>query len=113
MAINTIGNNGNSAPLLASQSSTPAVASPKTPMPAPQQPSSEQIRKAVESVKQMVNSTSANSLDFSIDEQSGKTVVRVTDSDTGEVIRQIPSKEMLEIARSLDQMQGMLLKQKA
>jgi uncharacterized FlaG/YvyC family protein len=29
------------------------------------------------------------------------------------MIRQIPSKELLEIARSLDKMQGMLLQQKA
>lgn len=115
MAINTISNNGNSAPLPPTpQSGTPAaVANPKTPTPAPQQPSPEQVKKAVESIKQAVKPTAANSLDFSIDEQSGKTVVRVTDTDTGEVIRQIPSLEMLEIARSLDKMQGMLLKQKA
>jgi flagellar protein FlaG len=35
------------------------------------------------------------------------------DSETGEVIRQIPSKELLEIAHAIDKMQGMLLKQKA
>jgi uncharacterized FlaG/YvyC family protein len=29
------------------------------------------------------------------------------------LIRQIPSKELLEIAQAIDQMQGMLLKQKA
>ena len=119
MEISTIGNTGYSAPLPAApQSGAPAAAaSPKSPAVAPtpssQQPSSEQVRQAVEAVKQMVKSTNANSLDFSIDEQSGKTVVRITDADTGEIIRQIPSREMLEIAHSLDKLQGMLLKQKA
>ena len=117
MAISTIGNTGTTAPLPAApQSGAPAVASPKAPAvatPVSQQPSPEQVQKAVDSIKQMVSSTTANSLDFSVDEQSGKTVVRVTDSETGEMIRQIPSKELLELAQSLDKLQGMLLKQKA
>jgi flagellar protein FlaG len=113
-----ISNTGYSAPPTAApQSGAAAAESPKAPAvaqtPTPQQPSSEQVKQAVEAVRQMVKSTNANSLDFSIDEQSGKTVVRITDAETGEVIRQIPSKEMLEIAHSLDKVQGMLLRQKA
>jgi flagellar protein FlaG len=64
-------------------------------------------------MKQMVHSTAPNSLQFSIDDDTGKTIVRVSDAETGEMIRQIPSKELLEIARSLDKLQGLLLKQKA
>jgi flagellar protein FlaG len=52
-------------------------------------------------------------LQFAIDDESGQTIVRVTDRQTGELIRQTPSVEMLELARSLDRMQGMLLRQKA
>ena len=52
-------------------------------------------------MKQMIESTAPNSLAFSIDDESGKTIARVTDAQTGEMIRQIPSKELLEIARSL------------
>jgi flagellar protein FlaG len=118
VAIDTISNTGYLAtPPTAPQSGASAAASQRTPAaaptPTPPQPSLEQVKKAVDSVKQMVTATSANSLEFSVDEQSGKTVVRVTDAQTGEVIRQIPSKEMLEIARSLNNLQGMLLKQKA
>lgn len=40
-------------------------------------------------------------LNFSVDQQLGKTVVTVLDEASGEVIRQIPSEEMLELARSL------------
>ena len=60
-----------------------------------------------------VTQTLANELAFSIDQDSGRTVVKIIDSSTDEVIRQIPSKEMLAIADALDQIQGMLLKQKA
>ncbi|MDP2795722.1 MAG: flagellar protein FlaG [Sulfurisoma sp.] len=118
MAINTISNSGSPPPLPAApqgESAPAAKASVVVPEPVPQQqqPSREQVQMAMEAMKQMIETTAPNSLQFSIDDGSGKTVVRVTDAQTGEMIRQIPSKELLEIARSLDRMQGMLLKQKA
>jgi flagellar protein FlaG len=49
------------------------------------------------------------SLHFSVDEKSGETVVRVVDSETQEVIRQIPSEELLAIADRLRSTAGVLL----
>ncbi len=40
-------------------------------------------------------------LNFSIDQELGKTVVTVVDELSGDVIRQIPSEEMLELTRRL------------
>ena len=40
-------------------------------------------------------------------------IVKVMDNATKEVIRQIPSVEMLAIAKALDKIQGLLIKQKA
>lgn len=40
-------------------------------------------------------------LEFSIDEHSGKVIVKVIASETGEVVRQIPSAEALKLADSL------------
>ena len=37
-------------------------------------------------------------LNFSVDEGSGRSVITVTDTQTGEVIRQIPAKEVLAVA---------------
>jgi flagellar protein FlaG len=56
---------------------------------------------------------SAQSLRFSIDEDSKGIVVKVIDQNTQEVVRQIPSKEALEIAKSLDKMRGLLIRQTA
>lgn len=72
----------------------------------------QQVQQAVEKLK-MAMPSKANALQFSLDDQTGKTVVRVVDTETGELIRQIPSEELMEIARALDKMQGMLLKQSA
>jgi len=52
-------------------------------------------------------------LSFSVDQNSGRLVVKVVDNETQEVIKQIPSEEALRIARSLEQLQGLLVRQKA
>jgi len=76
-----------------------------------QQVSSEQLKKAVDEINRAMQQSN-RSLQFSMD--AGTVVVRMTDSETGEVIRQIPSEETLAIARSIgDIQQGLLLKQKA
>ena len=40
-------------------------------------------------------------------------MVKVIDRSTKEVIRQIPSKEMLELAQALERLQGLLIRQQA
>ncbi|MCU0870215.1 MAG: flagellar protein FlaG [Burkholderiales bacterium] len=70
------------------------------------------LRAIVEQARAAVSVSTAN-LQFSIDEQSGETVVKVVDADTDEVIRQIPSEEMLALARNLQRMEGLLFDGKA
>lgn len=55
----------------------------------------------------------AASLEFSVNKDDGHTIVRVIDRETQKLIRQIPSEEAIAISRSLDRMQGFLLKMKA
>jgi flagellar protein FlaG len=50
---------------------------------------------------------------FSVDEGSGQVVVKVVDTQTKEVIRQIPSEEALAMARGLEKYNGMLLRAQA
>ena len=49
---------------------------------------------------------------FKIDEKSGEVLIQVQDSKTHEVIRQIPSEEMLEIAKHLDQGKVLIFKKR-
>lgn len=70
------------------------------------------IEQAVEKIQETVNNMAQN-LRFSIDEDTGKTVVKVMDAQTQEVIRQIPSQEAISIARTLDKLQGLLLNDEA
>jgi flagellar protein FlaG len=79
-------------------------------------PSHEDVSAAVDKMNEAMLGSS-QSLQFSIDEDSKDIVVKVIDQSTKEVVRQIPSKEALQIAKSLDKsidkMQGLLINQTA
>lgn len=76
-------------------------------------PQATQLRNAVGKFNDVMRQSKQN-LEFSVDADTKKPVVKLVDTETGDVIRQIPSEEMLSIARSIDHFQqGLLLKQKA
>lgn len=52
-------------------------------------------------------------LEFDLDPASGRLVTRLVDTSDNEVLRQIPSEEMLRIAEALDRVQGLLIEQHA
>ena len=70
---------------------------------ASQSASSSELEAAVSQVADYVQNVQRN-LSFSVDQDSGHTVVKVIDSDSEEVIRQIPSEELLALARRLRDM---------
>lgn len=55
---------------------------------------------------------SGRNLNVSVDESTGYYVARVVNPETGEVVRSLPSEETLRIARSIDQMRGLLVNQR-
>lgn len=77
------------------------------------QPSVEELKSAVSTINKEMQQANLN-LQFSVDADSNRTVVKMVDPSTGELIRQYPTKEVLAISRSIDQFQqGLLLKQEA
>lgn len=76
------------------------------------QPTLDQVQQALEQVQQVVRPL-AQSLQFSIDQDTHNTVVKIVDTETNKVIRQIPSEEMLQMAKALDKFTGLLMKQQA
>ena len=53
-----------------------------------------------------------HSIRFSVDDESDRMIVKIVNSETNEVIRQIPPKEMLQLMHRLDQMAGLMLDEK-
>lgn len=70
------------------------------------------LDEAVSNIQQFVQSIQRN-LNFSLDDSTGRVVVKVTDGSSGEVIRQIPSEEALRLAESLEQASSLLFKAEA
>ena len=66
--------------------------------------SAEQIENAVTKLNEFVQ-TNSTQLNFSVDEGSNKQVVKVTDSKSGDIIRQIPSEEILRLSERLQELQ--------
>jgi flagellar protein FlaG len=64
----------------------------------------QQIETAVSQLSEYVQ-TNNRQLNFSVDEGSNKQVVKVTDAESGKVIRQIPSEEMLKLSERLQDLQ--------
>lgn len=60
----------------------------------------ERIRASSEAINRALDDAGRN-LRFEIDEASGQTVVQVVESSSGEVLRQMPSEEMLRVAAQL------------
>ena len=92
------------------QSAVATVASKSTNATAPA--SREDLSAAVKKMNESLPA-SAQSLQFSIDEDSKDIVVKVIDQNTKEVVRQIPTEEALDIAKSLDMMRGLVIRETA
>ena len=66
------------------------------------QPSHEVVAKTAQQLESFVQSMGRD-LSFSVDSTTGYHVVRVTNPQTGEVVRQLPSEELLKIAETMQQ----------
>ena len=91
----------------------PAVAAPAPPQPVRPvaTPAETDVRAAMEEIKARAQKLSPE-LEFRVDDATKRTVVTVRDSHTGDVIRQIPSEEVLWLAQHLDESPATLLDKK-
>jgi flagellar protein FlaG len=74
--------------------------------------SSEGLREVVAAADRAVKSLQ-NSVQLSLDSRSGQPIVRVVDTETGQLIRQIPTEEVLELRLALDRIAGLLIQRTA
>jgi flagellar protein FlaG len=74
--------------------------------------SGQDLKNVVNDVNEFIKPIN-NTLQFSIDDETGTTVVKVIDTETDKVIKQIPSEEMLALAKAIGQLKGLLVKQEA
>jgi len=73
--------------------------------------SEQDLSVAIQSLNDMMSALDRN-INFSVDPGTGKDIVKVTDSNTGKTIRQIPAQETLNFIQNLDKMVGLLFDSK-
>jgi flagellar protein FlaG len=78
-----------------------ATSGERLPAARPPAPPVVDVAKAVERLNELMSSR-RRSLRFEVDASSGRTVITVINEATKEVVRQIPPKELLQIAHNLD-----------
>jgi flagellar protein FlaG len=74
--------------------------------------SRDEVEAAVATIQDFVQSVRRN-LNFSLEEASGRVVVKVVDAGSGDLIRQIPSEEALQLAEGLSDVRSLLFKAEA
>ncbi|MCQ4310748.1 flagellar protein FlaG [Pseudomonas stutzeri] len=70
------------------------------------------VGEAVEKLLAQMQSAQRD-LSFSVDDSTGELVVQVVDGESGKMVRQIPSEEILRLAERLDEMRSLLFETKA
>ena len=70
------------------------------------------LHAATEKINQTMQGL-GNNLEFTVDSETSMNIVRVVDKETNKTIRQFPSEEALAIAKTLDKLQGMLVRTRA
>jgi len=129
-ALNTVKggqSSGVSKPEPATQSATvvsPALSVAKQPATAKQggispadqaadsQSSIEQLKESVDNANAKLSSMNQR-VDLAVDQETGRIVVKVSNTSTGEVVSQIPSESALKLAKSLDSLTGILVDKKS
>ena len=97
---------------------------PSSPAPSQQRPvtvpertpkslTDQQLQQAVDDLQKAVEPY-ASELRFSVDKTSGRTVVKVLDAATGQILKQFPSEEMLLVSKAIEKFrQGLLIDKQA
>lgn len=116
--INEIVNNGFLAksPAPATGPATSGASAAKPAKAAPEkavEPSAEQLDAAVSKLNDYVQNVQ-RTLSFSVDKDTGMTVVKVIDTQTNELVRQIPADNVLKLAADIDkQTASLFVKERA
>jgi len=75
-------------------------------------PTAEQVAQSLEDINKAMAGFSI-SVQFKVDPDYKELIVKVVDQDTGKLIRQIPTEEVVKISKAMDSLKGLLFAQSA
>lgn len=107
--LNALGVNGRVPANTAPVANKPATAEQAALVaPPPRQFDPAAVKLAASEINQYLKSIDRQ-IEFNVDRETGNTVIKITDTGTGQVLRQIPSEAMLAIMHDLDKLRGLLI----
>ncbi|MFW5828709.1 MAG: flagellar protein FlaG [Planctomycetota bacterium] len=74
---------------------------------------SDDVRSAVAELRQVIESASGRELAFNVYEETKDVFVEISDKGSGEVIKQIPAEEVLDLRSKIKEMVGMFVNEQA
>lgn len=103
----------------ASLAPQPAFSPTPTSAPATREADAAQVQEAVEQINNAVKEK-RNDVEFAIDDDSGRVVVKLIDRQTQEILKQFPSEEVLQMSKALGEtikklgsLKGLIVEDKA
>lgn len=72
----------------------------------------EELSQAIELLNEMVRKQGRD-LSFSMDDKLNRPIIQVTNTRTGELVRQIPDETVLKVAHSIEDLKGLLLNERS
>jgi flagellar protein FlaG len=95
----------------ASRPAVPPVQTAAVEQPSPAA-NSERVKQAIKDINKALQEQ-GRGLRFEVDPETRHAIIKVVDTETQQVIRQMPTEDALDIARALDRLQSLLVRQKA
>ena len=71
----------------------------------------DEVNQAINEIKQQMSDI-GRKINFSVDEDLNIVIIKVVNKDTEEIVRQLPSEEVVEIARNIQENKGLIFQEK-
>ncbi|MCS6970131.1 MAG: flagellar protein FlaG [Planctomycetes bacterium] len=75
--------------------------------------SAEELKATAERLRQVIEVATGRQLDFTLNERFREVIVRISDRKSGEILKEIPSKELIKLRERLNDLIGMFIDERA
>lgn len=75
--------------------------------------SADEVKAAAERLQTVIETATGRQLDFAVNDRFKELIVRISDRKSGEVLKEMPSKEFMKLRERLDDLIGLFLDEKA
>jgi flagellar protein FlaG len=77
------------------------------------EPRADEVRAAAQRMQKVIETATGRQLDFALNDRFKELVVEISDRQSGEVVKQIPSKEFMQLRERLNDLLGVFIDEKA